>query len=88
MELSNETRREMFWTMLLSRRLDETAWALHREKKITYHISGIGHETDFTLTELEIENILHDFSYPIYWDPLSIFEIHNREHCSDANPAV
>jgi len=30
--------------MLLSRRLDERAWVLHRQGKIAFHISGIGHE--------------------------------------------
>ncbi len=44
MELSNETQLEMFWTMLLSRRLDERAWILHRQGKIAFHISGIGQE--------------------------------------------
>jgi 2-oxoisovalerate dehydrogenase E1 component alpha subunit len=44
MDLTNETRKEMFWTMLLARRLDERAWVLHRQGKIAFHISGIGHE--------------------------------------------
>jgi len=44
MELSNDMKREMFWTMLLARRLDERAWVLHRQGKIAFHISGIGHE--------------------------------------------
>ena len=44
MELSAERKREMFWTMLLARRLDERAWVLHRQGKIAFHISGIGHE--------------------------------------------
>lgn len=44
MELSAEMKREMFWTMLLARRLDERAWALHRQGRIAFHISGIGHE--------------------------------------------
>jgi 2-oxoisovalerate dehydrogenase E1 component alpha subunit len=44
MELSAETKRDMFWTMLLSRRLDERAWALHRQGRITFHVSAIGHE--------------------------------------------
>lgn len=44
MELSAEVKREMFWTMLLARRLDERAWALHRQGRIAFHISGIGHE--------------------------------------------
>lgn len=44
MELSSEMKREMYWMMLLSRRLDERAWVLHRQGKIAFHISGIGHE--------------------------------------------
>ncbi len=44
MELSADIKRDMFWTMLLARRLDERAWALHRQGKIAFHISGIGHE--------------------------------------------
>ena len=44
MEVSNETRLEMYRTMLLARRLDERAWVLHRQGKIAFHISGIGHE--------------------------------------------
>lgn len=44
MELSQDTQIEMFWMMLLSRRLDERAWVLHRQGKIAFHISGIGQE--------------------------------------------
>jgi 2-oxoisovalerate dehydrogenase E1 component alpha subunit len=44
MELSSDTKQEMFWMMLLARRLDERAWVLHRQGKIAFHISGIGHE--------------------------------------------
>ncbi len=43
-QLSEQTLLEIFWTMLLSRRLDERAWALHRQGKIAFHISGMGHE--------------------------------------------
>lgn len=42
--LSEQTLLEMFWIMLLSRRLDERAWALHRQGKISFHISAMGHE--------------------------------------------
>jgi 2-oxoisovalerate dehydrogenase E1 component alpha subunit len=42
--ISKEMLSEMHWTMLLSRRLDERAWVLHRQGKIAFHISGIGHE--------------------------------------------
>ena len=44
MPLSREKKKEMFWIMLLSRRLDERAWVLHRQGKIAFHISGIGQE--------------------------------------------
>jgi 2-oxoisovalerate dehydrogenase E1 component alpha subunit len=44
MTISNDMKKEMFWYMLLARRLDERAWALHRQGKIAFHISGIGHE--------------------------------------------
>jgi len=44
MPLSKEIKKEMFWVMLLSRRLDERAWVLHRQGKIAFHISGIGQE--------------------------------------------
>ena len=44
MPLSRELKQEMFWIMLLSRRLDERAWVLHRQGKIAFHISGIGQE--------------------------------------------
>ena len=44
MDLSSDLKQEMYWMMLLSRRLDERAWVLHRQGKIAFHISGIGHE--------------------------------------------
>ncbi|GAP16422.1 thiamine pyrophosphate-dependent dehydrogenase E1 component subunit alpha [Levilinea saccharolytica] len=44
MEVTAELKRDMFWHMLLSRRLDERAWVLHRQGKIAFHISGIGQE--------------------------------------------
>ena len=43
-ELSQETLLEMYWYMALSRRLDERAWVLHRQGKVAFHISAIGHE--------------------------------------------
>ncbi len=44
MKIKKEMLREMHKTMLLARRLDERAWILHRQGKIAFHISGIGHE--------------------------------------------
>ena len=43
-KLSEAVLLEMFWVMLLSRRLDERSWALHRQGKIAFHISAMGHE--------------------------------------------
>jgi len=42
--LSADTLRDMFWVMLLSRRTDERAWVIHRQGRIAFHISAIGHE--------------------------------------------
>lgn len=44
MALSKKMRLEICHTMLRARRLDERAWILHRQGKIAFHISGIGHE--------------------------------------------
>lgn len=44
MDVSDDIQLEMYWMMLLSRRLDERAWVLHRQGKIAFHISGIGQE--------------------------------------------
>jgi len=44
MTVGKDVLLEMYRTMLLSRRLDERAWVLHRQGKIAFHISGIGHE--------------------------------------------
>ena len=43
-DLSPEELLDLYWQMLRSRRLDERAWALHRQGKITFHISAIGQE--------------------------------------------
>ena len=43
-DLSTESMLEMYWLMVLSRRLDERTWILHRQGKIAFHISAIGHE--------------------------------------------
>jgi 2-oxoisovalerate dehydrogenase E1 component alpha subunit len=44
MVLSKENLFEMFWFMLLARRLDEQAWKLLKQGKIKFHVSCIGHE--------------------------------------------
>jgi 2-oxoisovalerate dehydrogenase E1 component alpha subunit len=42
--LSAATLLEMYWQMVRARRADERLWVLHRQGKIAFHISGIGHE--------------------------------------------
>lgn len=42
--LTKDTLLEMYWKMLLSRRVDERAWMIHRQGKIVFHISAIGQE--------------------------------------------
>jgi 2-oxoisovalerate dehydrogenase E1 component alpha subunit len=42
--LSEATLLDIYRTMLLSRRLDERAWVLHRQGKISFHVSAMGHE--------------------------------------------
>lgn len=44
LDLTNEQVLEMYWSMLLARRLDERMWILHRQHEVAFHISGIGHE--------------------------------------------
>jgi 2-oxoisovalerate dehydrogenase E1 component alpha subunit len=44
LDLDKAQLEKMYSTMLLARRLDERAWILHRQGKIAFHISGIGHE--------------------------------------------
>jgi 2-oxoisovalerate dehydrogenase E1 component alpha subunit len=43
-DLGRDTLLDMYWQMLRSRRLDERAWTLHRQGKIAFHISAMGHE--------------------------------------------
>jgi 2-oxoisovalerate dehydrogenase E1 component alpha subunit len=42
--LSRDTVLEMYYQMLLARKLDERMWILHRQAKVAFHISGIGQE--------------------------------------------
>lgn len=67
MDLSKDRLLEMFWTMLLARRLDERAWTLHRQGKIAFHISGIGHEATHVAIGYAIEQG-KDWVLPYYRD--------------------
>lgn len=65
--LSESTLRDMYWTMLLARRLDERAWALHRQGRIAFHISGIGQEAAQVAAAFAINRGV-DFVAPYYRD--------------------
>jgi len=65
--LEPETLIEMYRMMVLSRRLDERAWVLHRQGKIAFHISAIGHEACQVAAAFAIQRGI-DFVYPYYRD--------------------
>ena len=66
-ELSQEQLLEMYWHMLRSRRLDERAWTLHRQGKIAFHISAMGHEATQVGTAMALRRG-HDYVVPYYRD--------------------
>ncbi len=66
-QLSVDDLLELYWHMLLSRRVDERSWALHRQGKIAFHISGIGHEALQVATAFAINRGV-DYVYPYYRD--------------------
>jgi len=57
----------MYWHMLRSRRLDERAWTLHRQGKIAFHISAMGHEATQVGTAMALRRG-HDYVVPYYRD--------------------
>lgn len=65
--LNEATLLEMYWTMLLSRRLDERSWMLHRQGKIVFHISGMGHEGAQVGAAFAIHRGV-DYVHPYYRD--------------------
>ncbi len=65
--LSEETLLEMYWYMLLSRRTDERAWVMHRQGKIPFHISAIGHEAAQVAAAYAINRGV-DYVHPYYRD--------------------
>jgi 2-oxoisovalerate dehydrogenase E1 component alpha subunit len=65
--LSREALLDMYWQMLRSRRLDERAWVLHRQGKIAYHISAIGHEAAQVGAAFALEKG-RDYVAPYYRD--------------------
>lgn len=65
--LSDEHALEMYWNMLLARRLDERMWILHRQHQVAFHISGIGHEAAQVGAAFALKKG-HDWAHPYYRD--------------------
>lgn len=65
--LPEATLREMYYAMLLARRVDERAWALHRQGKIAFHISGMGHEAAQVGAAFALNRGI-DYVHPYYRD--------------------
>lgn len=65
--LTDDQLLEMYWAMLISRRVDERAWILHRQGRIAFHISGIGHEACQVATAFAINRGV-DYVHPYYRD--------------------
>ncbi|MCK6579865.1 MAG: thiamine pyrophosphate-dependent dehydrogenase E1 component subunit alpha [Anaerolineae bacterium] len=65
--LGEQTLLSIYWTMLLSRRLDERAWALHRQGKIHFHISAMGQEAAQVGAAFAIQRGV-DYVNPYYRD--------------------
>jgi 2-oxoisovalerate dehydrogenase E1 component alpha subunit len=67
MVLGPDQQLEMFWTILLARKVDERAWVLHRQGKIAFHISGIGQEAAQVGAAFALR-LGHDWIAPYYRD--------------------
>ncbi len=65
--LSDEQALEMYWLILLARRLDERMWILHRQHEVAFHISGIGHEATQVGAAYALKKA-YDFMHPYYRD--------------------
>lgn len=65
--LHDEQVLEMYWHMLLARRLDERMWILHRQHEVAFHVSGIGHEGCQVGAAAALKRG-HDYIFPYYRD--------------------
>ncbi len=72
--LDEDTLLDMYWQVLRSRRLDERTWAIHRQGKIAFHISGMGHEAIQVAAAYAIKRG-HDYVLPYYRDLAFVLSI-------------
>ena len=60
--------------MLLSRKLDERCWILHRQGKIAFHISGIGQEACQLAVGMALQ-AGRDYYFPHYRDIVTVLAL-------------
>jgi len=65
--LGDDTLLALYRVMLLSRRLDERAWALHRQGRVQFHVSAMGHEATQVGAAFAINRGV-DYVVPYYRD--------------------
>ncbi|MGB8648089.1 MAG: thiamine pyrophosphate-dependent dehydrogenase E1 component subunit alpha [Anaerolineae bacterium] len=65
--LTDEQVLDMYWHILLARRLDERMWILHRQHEVAFHISGIGHEAAQVGAAFALKRG-YDYVHPYYRD--------------------
>jgi 2-oxoisovalerate dehydrogenase E1 component alpha subunit len=65
--LSDEQVLDMYWYMLLARRLDERMWIMHRQHEVQFHISAIGHEATQVGAAFALKKG-YDWVHPYYRD--------------------
>lgn len=73
-ELSDEALIDAYRLMVLSRKLDERCWILHRQGKIAFHISGIGQEACQLAAGLALRPG-HDVYFPHYRDMVTVLAL-------------
>ena len=66
-QLGDDGLLEIYRLMLLSRRLDERAWALHRQGRVQFHVSAMGHEATQVGAAFAINRGV-DYVVPYYRD--------------------
>jgi len=73
-DLSREDLLKAYRLMVLSRKLDERCWILHRQGKIAFHISGIGQEACQLAAGLALEPG-KDVYFPHYRDMVTVLAL-------------
>lgn len=72
--LSDDDLRRAYGLMVLSRKLDERCWILHRQGKIAFHISGIGQEACQLAAGMALR-AGYDYYFPHYRDLVTVLAL-------------